>query len=771
MTGSRLLPAVALAAGLLLSAITTAQPPGVPGQPPGGRVPPLEVLPVVPKSAGAFVTLKVSALANHADLKPVLEELAKQPDALAGISELIGVSPLEIDRVTLFWPRVSDRGGMDPILVVTTREPFNEARVLKALKADPVFDVDAFRGRGHGGHGKAGGAKPHVQSSPEIRTAPEPLPKLVVPDPLGPAPPIVPKGFEKGLPPPPPPPPGEKPNDDSCAPAADGGPSDPLFYALDRGAFEALFLIDDRTLVFLPGGSEGEFANMALLAATLKKNATGPLAEAITTAGKHTFAAGVHLTPLFREFDRRKPAELVPYTALLAARTAVFTGDLDKSAKLTLTLTFDDATAAKRAAPVLEEGIAAVAGKVTGLADELKESRRPVEKSAAPLVAAFAGALKKAKASAEGPLVTTTTEVDLGPAAAKALGDLLQAVQSRKKADVRMNNLKQIGLALHNYHDAHGKFPTNVYGPNGEPLLSWRVHLLPYMEEDNLYKQFKMDEAWDGPNNKKLIDKMPKVYLAPDRDHPKGQTFYQGFAAPDPRKAQPPKDIIAGHPWLRDGVKDGIRMASIADGTSNTLAVIEAGRGVVWSKPEDLPFGGPVPPLGEKGWDRTPALRFDGSVLLFPTDLKAEVFWHYVTINGGEVTPDLDDDRRRPGGGRPVPQPPVANPPVPNDPVKQPDGAEARLREVRELALRVEELVEQLRAEEARAAAEAELAVEATRAFQVGKATAEDVAKAKARADEARKRVQISVNKLRQGQAELETAKARAKDAKPRPEK
>ena len=100
-----------------------------------------------------------------------------------------------------------------------------------------------------------------------------------------------------------------------------------------------------------------------------------------------------------------------------------------------------------------------------------------------------------------------------------------------------MNNLKQIGLALHNYHDAHGKFPTNVYGPKGEPLLSWRVHLLPYLEEDNLYKQFKMDEAWDGPNNKELIEKMPKVYRGrPTATHPKGKTFYQGFVSPDPQK-------------------------------------------------------------------------------------------------------------------------------------------------------------------------------------------------------------------------------------------
>src|SRR5947209_4095101 len=104
MNRARLLPALALAGALLLSTGSLAQPPGVPGQPiPGGRGGPARdvTIPVVPKSAGAFVTLKVSDLVAHPDLKPVLAQLAKQPDALAGITEALGVSPLDIDRVTL----------------------------------------------------------------------------------------------------------------------------------------------------------------------------------------------------------------------------------------------------------------------------------------------------------------------------------------------------------------------------------------------------------------------------------------------------------------------------------------------------------------------------------------------------------------------------------------------------------------------------------------------------------------------------------------------
>ncbi len=92
----------------------------------------------------------------------------------------------------------------------------------------------------------------------------------------------------------------------------------------------------------------------------------------------------------------------------------------------------------------------------------------------------------------------------------------------------------------------------------------------------------------------------------------------------------------------------------------HTIAVTEAVEGVIWSKPDDLPFGGAVPALGEKGWDHTPAIVFDGSVFMCPTKLKADRFWPSVAINGGEVAEDLDDDHRRrpPLGGQPVAQPP-----------------------------------------------------------------------------------------------------------------
>ncbi len=162
---------------------------------------------------------------------------------------------------------------------------------------------------------------------------------------------------------------------------------------------------------------------------------------------------------------------------------------------------------------------------------------------------------------------------------------LLPAVQAAREAARRsqcINNLKQIGLALHNYHSAEGRFPpAAIIGADGTPLLSWRVAILPYLEREGLYRRFKLDEPWDGPHNKPLLAEMPPVFACPsDPVSPPTTTHYQ---------------VIVGPGAFFDG-KDGIRLADITDGTSNTLAAVEAKAAVPWTQPADLPFGPGLPP-------------------------------------------------------------------------------------------------------------------------------------------------------------------------------
>ena len=162
------------------------------------------------------------------------------------------------------------------------------------------------------------------------------------------------------------------------------------------------------------------------------------------------------------------------------------------------------------------------------------------------------------------------------------------------------NNLKQIGLAFHNYHSTYNYFPVDVTSKDGKPLLSWRVVILPYIEELDLYRQFKMDEPWDSDTNKKLVEKMPKLY-APVRGKAKaGETFYQVFTGE--------KAIFA------PGRKP--KIFQIPDGTSNTGMVFEAGEPVVWSKPADLAYDEkkPLPKLGGLFDGEFNVVMCDGSV-------------------------------------------------------------------------------------------------------------------------------------------------------------
>jgi hypothetical protein len=167
------------------------------------------------------------------------------------------------------------------------------------------------------------------------------------------------------------------------------------------------------------------------------------------------------------------------------------------------------------------------------------------------------------------------------------------------------NNLKQIGIAFHNHLDANEeKFADDLTDKDGRVLLSWRVAILPYIEQEKLYKEFKLDEPWDSKHNIKLVAKMPKLY-APVRGKAKeGETFYQRFVGKNALFTE------EGSPY---------KIASIPDGTSNTALVVEAGNPVIWTQPGDLPFNekAPLPKLGGLFDGDFHALLCDGSVYLF----------------------------------------------------------------------------------------------------------------------------------------------------------
>jgi prepilin-type processing-associated H-X9-DG protein len=187
------------------------------------------------------------------------------------------------------------------------------------------------------------------------------------------------------------------------------------------------------------------------------------------------------------------------------------------------------------------------------------------------------------------------------------------------------NNLKQIALAMHNYHDTFGSFPAAaICDKNGKPMLSWRVAILPFIEQDNLYKQFHLDEPWDSDHNKKLLAHMPKTYELPGVNKP-GETdtyyrvFYNNGALFDLRK--------------------GVKITQITDGTSNTIMCAEAAEGVPWSKPDDLEYdpNKPLPKLGKQDPKVFNVAMADGSVRTLSKSISEKTLRAAITRDGGEV--------------------------------------------------------------------------------------------------------------------------------------
>src|SRR5262249_29134097 len=123
-------------------------------------------------------------------------------------------------------------------------------------------------------------------------------------------------------------------------------------------------------------------------------------------------------------------------------------------------------------------------------------------------------------------------------------------------------NLMQLARAMHAYVDVHGRFPpAAVTDKDGKPLLSWRVLLLPYLDQKELYKEFKLDEPWDSAHNRKLLAKAPAVFL-PVRGTggAADSTFFQ---------------VFTGKGTMFEG-REGVRIEDITDGTVTTVLITEA---------------------------------------------------------------------------------------------------------------------------------------------------------------------------------------------------
>ena len=247
--------------------------------------------------------------------------------------------------------------------------------------------------------------------------------------------------------------------------------------------------------------------------------------------------------------------------------------------------------------------------------------------TAAVLCAASGGCCgPAAPSSATSPPAPSSAASPKPAAPGERLADAKQRLMSQ-------NNLKQILLGFHQYHDKYNYLPRDI-ASRGKPLLSWRVAILPFIGQEELYKQFKLDEPWDSEHNKTLLAKMPAAYRIGFEPRGETKTYYQGFSGPG---------ALFGPEKFVHIARD------LPGGSANTFAVVEAGPPVEWTRPADIAYD-PKKPL--------PKLE-----LPFPNVLMA------ATADGDArpYRPDLDEASLRrliEGNDGPLPSPDALRPPL-----------------------------------------------------------------------------------------------------------
>jgi prepilin-type processing-associated H-X9-DG protein len=355
------------------------------------------------------------------------------------------------------------------------------------------------------------------------------------------------------------------------------------------------------------------------------KKEGGQAAALRLAAEKHALVIGVSPQPFIMQAGDRLEEEIGPFKALLKTESATLVADLGEVARGQARLVYGSEKDAQEAERAVKAGLDMGREALAKVLEEMGREKDGLT-SLSQLLKQFQGGLKDATVEQKGMNVELAMHFkpDLS-AAGLAMVELVERVHGSAARIQSQNNLKQILLATINYADSVGHLPAQaVFGPDGKPLLSWRVMILPYIEQDALYKQFHLDEPWDSEHNKKLLAQMPKTYQMPGSPKGTTDTHYLCFVGPGA---------------FFEGKKGLKYPTEFTDGTSNTIMCVEAAKGVPWTKPEDLPFDPDkeLPKLGGQFPGGFNVGMCDGSVRFLSNKISKETLKAAITRNGGEV--------------------------------------------------------------------------------------------------------------------------------------
>jgi hypothetical protein len=205
-------------------------------------------------------------------------------------------------------------------------------------------------------------------------------------------------------------------------------------------------------------------------------------------------------------------------------------------------------------------------------------------------------------------------------------------------------NLKQIGQALLMYHAKYGRFPpAYVADSQGRPMHSWRVLLLPFLNEEALYRQYRFQEPWNSPRNSTLASRMPAVYHCPSdlqqSDSGATQTSYVAITGPGT-------------------VFDGVKPENFPGGPGRVILVAEqSASGIIWLEPRDMDVNRMSMHVNDPTADEAirsqhigeaHVLVCSGEVFSLDDDTEPQQLEDMLTISGGEQAWLTPDDRKSP---------------------------------------------------------------------------------------------------------------------------
>jgi hypothetical protein len=398
----------------------------------------------------------------------------------------------------------------------------------------------------------------------------------------------------------------------------------------------ALHFMNDRTFFFGPTSAVETMLKLD------PKATPGPVAEQLRKEANHQMAVCVALEKLPMSPESPVP---VPVRELFKAKIGVMTLDLDDKVKFVARLSFAQADHAAKGAESVKSLVTMAQFAAPTLMKELDYA--VVESPDAPdnlrlLLQQSLTALKSVSIDAQGTDLTVKLTVDSDAATImSANADLIAFLSARAAATFEQvgsslsnpsgppststhvrptiaANMLKIAAALRKYQEQHGSYPPPaIYGKDGTPLLSWRVALLPYLREEELYKQFKLDEPWNSTHNRELRHKMPKVYGG------FGMSCYRTFTGGG----------------TAHGGKTGPRPDDFPNNGASTFLVVEADRPADWTRPEGLVAANdkPMPRMGQGINKNFYAIMADGTVRFFKEPPPETTLRKLASKSGGAV--------------------------------------------------------------------------------------------------------------------------------------